>query len=290
MTEPLRAANEIAGQALYDCQLVGLGDSVTAINGMVVAARPISSLKEKQDAVVVCASYNRETYDTPQLIHWLRHQNVLGSPLGCADAGAFILARAGLLEGEPVTLHWKSADSFREQYPHLNTSSNLFEFSTRRFSCAGATTGMDLVLHIIEQHHGAHFSARVANHFIRGTTRIEQQYSSAELAHTKGVHLKVRLVIKIMEQHCEQPLSIAQCALKAGLSVRQLEVLFKRDTGITPIRYYQLGRLHKARNILQQSSLPVMEVGLACGFASRTQFSRAYKKVFGHSPVAERKR
>jgi transcriptional regulator GlxA family with amidase domain len=148
---------------------------------------------------------------------------------------------------------------------------------------------MDLMLFIIGQHHGDHFGAKVANHFIRGAVRSEEQHQSAELVRVKGIHPKVRAVIEKMETHCEQPLPVAMLADEARLSMRRLETLFQRDVGVTPVRFYQGCRIQKARNMLQQTSMPVMQVALACGFASRTQFSAVYKKTYGHAPSAERK-
>ncbi len=288
LTEPLRAANEIAGFTLYNCRLVSQTSSVQAINGMTIPTESRLPMGDDLDAVIVCASYEPEQAINPQLLNWLRRLDSRGTPLGAADTGALILAKADLLHGHRTTLHWIYLDSFRERYPLLEVSSSLFEYSARRFSCAGATTGMDLSLFIIGQHHSDQFAAKVANHFIRSTTRSEKQHQSAELARAKGLHPKVRGVIENMEAHCEQPLYIATLADAAGLSMRRLETLFQREVGITPARFYQSCRIKKARNILQQSDIPVMEVALACGFASRTQFSAVYRKTYGHPPSAER--
>ncbi len=289
LTEPLRAANEIAGHALYDCRFVSQTTSVQAINGMSMPVEPDLPMDNDLDAVIVCASYEPEQAINPKLINWLHRLDAHGTALGAADTGALILAKAGLLHGHRTTLHWMNLDSFQENYPLLEISSSLFEYTARRFSCAGATTGMDLMLFIIGQHHGDYFGAKVANHFIRGPIRSEEQHQSAELARAKGLHPKVRAVIEKMEINCEQPLSIATLADEAGLSLRRLETLFQREVGITPARFYQACRIQKARNILQQTSIPVTEVALVCGFASRTQFSSIYRKIYGHPPSAERK-
>ncbi len=249
LIEPLCKANDVSQSELYQYRFYSAADSVESVNGMKIDTESVLPTDDSFDAVIVCASYNPEQSITSSLIKWLRWVDHQGIAIGSADTSAFILAKAGLLKGYKTSLHWISIDSFRETYPLLQVSSQLFEYNSRRFSCAGATSGMDLML-----------------------------------------HPKVQNVIALMEANCEQPLSIFDLAEQVELSTRRLESLFQNEVSLTPSSFYQRCRLLKARNILKQTHLPVMEVSLACGFSSRTQFSAAYRKAFGYPPSVERSR
>ncbi len=289
MTEPLRAANEIARHTLYKCRYISQTGSVYAVNGMSVVVEKDLPYTPGHDAIIVCASYDPQAAMSLQVSKWLRWHDAHGTTLGAADTGAFILADAGLLHGHRVTLHWMSLDAFRERYPQIEVTSNLFELSALRYTCAGATAGMDFMLEIIKRHHGAFFASQVANQFIRGPIRIEE-YQTASGAVRFGTRDKVvNAVVQQMEANCENPVPIHHLANRAGISLRRLQRLFKLHLQSTPVRFYQKCRLRHARRLLHQTSLQVGEIALASGFASRTQFSRAYKTTFGHAPAHERK-
>ena len=95
-------------------------------------------------------------------------------------------------------------------------------------------------------------------------------------------------VAQLMEQHIEKPLSLDEIAAATGLSRRQIERLFKRHLNCVPKRYYLEMRLRRARELLLQTSMPIIDITTACGFQSPPHFSRCYRAQFGCPPSAER--
>ena len=96
-------------------------------------------------------------------------------------------------------------------------------------------------------------------------------------------------VANLMEQHIEKPLSLEAIAKSSGLSRRQIERLFKRDLNCVPKRYYLQMRLRRARELLLQTAMPIMDITAACGFQSPPHFSKCYRNQYGYPPSAERK-
>lgn len=291
MTEPLRASNEIAGQNIYDIGFFAESPVTEAINGMTIATDHELPRLRNFDAVIVCASYNPELSATKRAYAWLRWLHAHGVVLGSADTGAYILARAGLLSDQTVTLHWINLPAFQASFPDVRTSSRLMEFSERFFSCAGATTGIDLMLHLVAKHHGDDFREKVANHFIympeRDRADREQSALSGLLNRIENPLLQQ--VLAQMENSGPDRVPISAFAKAAGVSVKRLERIFRHTLDDTPARIYQKIRLQKAQSLLSQTALSVEAVALSCGFASRTQFSRCYKAVFGLSPGTGRR-
>jgi AraC family transcriptional regulator, glycine betaine-responsive activator len=101
-------------------------------------------------------------------------------------------------------------------------------------------------------------------------------------------HPKLLKVIELMEGSLEEPLPRSQLAKKTGLSTRQLERLFRKYLQRTPTRYYLELRLAKARTLLLQTSLSVLDVALACGFVSASHFSKCYREFYAKTPRQER--
>ena len=104
----------------------------------------------------------------------------------------------------------------------------------------------------------------------------------------KSRNLFCSAVIQMMETNLEEPISPAILAKDVGMSTRQLERLFRRYLNRSPKRYYMELRLQKARNLLMQTNMSVINVALACGFASPSHFSKCYRAHYDTTPYRER--
>ena len=99
---------------------------------------------------------------------------------------------------------------------------------------------------------------------------------------------KVLTVIEMMEANLSEPSALDDVAGSIGLSRRQIERLFRQEMGRSPARYYMEMRLDRARHLLLQSSMSIVEVAVACGFVSASHFSKCYRQLYGRSPQQER--
>ncbi|MFD1379776.1 GlxA family transcriptional regulator [Fodinicurvata halophila] len=202
---------------------------------------------------------------------------------------SYILAKAGLLEGYSCTIHWENLAGFVEDFPELDVTNELFEIDRHRFTCAGGTAALDMMLNVISLQHGHELAAAVAEQFLHERIRDQNDHQRMSLPARLGVrHPKLLSVISTMERHLEEPLSRAQLAREAGLSTRQLERLFRKYLSRSPARYYLELRLNRARLLLLQTNLSVIDVALACGFVSASHFSKCYRDFFGRTPRKER--
>lgn len=288
--EALRLANRLSGKDLYRWPAFSVdGKPVAASNGFEIT--PQGDLEQACDltTVAVCAGTDAHKVTDKALMNWLRRMDRKGADIGALCTGSYILARAGLLEGYSSTIHWENLAGFAEDFPELEVTSELFEIDRQRFTCAGGTAGIDMMLNMIAMQHGHELAAQVADQFMHERIRDRHDHQRISLPARLGVrHPKLLAVIALMEKHLEEPLSRAQLARKAGLSTRQLERLFRKYLLRSPARYYLELRLNKARLLLLQTNMSVIDVALACGFVSASHFSKCYRDFFGRTPRKER--
>lgn len=287
--EPLRVANRFRGE-LYRWRLLSLdGAAVAASNGMSLNVDHDLQLATPTHALFVVAGFEPLAHYDNRLGHWLQRREPELQVLGAIDTGSFVLAEAGLLQQQRLTLHWEAIDAFRERYPGLPVTQELFEIDGRRITSAGGTSSLDLMLSLIGRDHGEPLAVQVSEQFVLGRIRTRLDHQRMQIASRYDLHNKKLVrVIGEMERHCEQPLPCETLAEQVGVSVRQLERLFSQHLHSTPSAFYLGLRLDKARQLLRQSDLSVLEVGLACGFDSASYFSRCYRKRFAASPRQDR--
>jgi len=288
--EPLRIANRMAGHPLYAWTLAGEGgDSVTCSNGTTFKVDMDLSELSRDDTVLVCGGLDVQAATTRTLLNWLRREARRGVVLGGLCTAAHSLAKAGLLDGRKATIHWENQDSFGEEFEDVILTKSVFVIDGNRLTTAGGTASIDLMLKLIADDHGEELANAVADQLIYSSIRTDQDTQRLSIPTRIGVrHPKLSRVIQIMEQSIEEPISPATLARDVGLSTRQLERLFRRYLDRSPKRYYMELRLQKARNLLMQTDMSVINVALACGFASPSHFSKCYRAHYGTTPYRER--
>lgn len=288
--EPLRSANRVSGRPLYRWQLFSHdGKPTVASNGVEVSADGAFADAQHLDMAIVCAGLDVEQHDHRPLINTLRRLSAFGSSIGAVCTGAYVLAKAGLLNGHRSTIHWENQSSLVAEFPDLDVAQELFRIDRRRYTCAGGTAPIDMMLAVIREDHGADLAAGVTDQLIHHRTREPSERQRMDLRARLGIaHPKLLSIIETMENTTESPLSCSQLAKAGGLSTRQLERLFAKYLGHSPTRHYLAIRLERARWLLRQTSLPIFSVAVSCGFASPSHFSKSYLDHFGRTPSADR--
>ena len=293
--EPLRVANRLSQRELYRWEIISRdGAPVTASNDLTLVANrsidePARNSPSQYSDVLVCASFEPERHYGKRVGQWLKGLDRAGVALGSIDTGSFVLAWAGLLDGYRATTHWESLDSFAEQFPRVDVGSGLFIIDRARFTCAGGTAALDMMLHLIRLRHGHQLAAAVSEQFIHAKIREPQERQRMEANIRQGVTRPgLAQAIELMESHLEELLSVEELCDAAGVSRRQLERMFHRHFRVSPRRYYLDLRLQRARALLQYTDLPIVEVAVAAGFGSAAHFSRTYHRWAGKPPSAER--
>jgi transcriptional regulator GlxA family with amidase domain len=293
--EPLRLANRLMGREFYRWQVVSVGGGpIRASNGVLmmtdqtladVAVRP----GRRSFTALVCSGLGAEHVRDPQLFAWLRRAERSGAAIGAVCTGAYLLARAGLLDGHRCSIHWENLPAFREDFPEIEVQADLFEVSANRLTCSGGTAALDMMLHLIAAEHGQELATKVSEQCIVDRIRSSFDHQRMPYRVRHGIHHpKLISAIELMEANLEEPLDQDTLAGYVGLSRRQLERLFGKHLGRTPAQYYLELRLERARHLLYQTTMPIMDVAFACGFVSASHFSTCYRQMYGKTPRTER--
>lgn len=288
--EPLRAANRMSGETLYRWRTLSRdGAPVRASNGAAVQVDGMLRMAGLADAVVVCAGVNAYDQLDSELAAQLRRASRQGALVGSVCSGSIVLADAGLLDGRRCTGHWEDLETLAENYPALDVTKSIYEIDGNCFTCSGGTAPLDLMLHFIGQDFGRDLAAKVADQMLHHAARAAAGPQRLTLSQRTGVHHPGLLqAISAMEANIENPLPLPALAAHAGLSLRQLERHFAARLGQHPAAYYRNLRLDRARQLVQQTGLSMLEVAVATGFSSATHFAREYRRVFARAPSQDR--
>jgi transcriptional regulator GlxA family with amidase domain len=288
--EPLRAANALSGRPLYAWRHLSVdGAPVRASAGVTVAPDVDWDGARRLDLLLVCAGGNPAAFDHRPTFARLGALAASGVPVGGMSGGAYLLARAGLLAGKRCTIHWEHIPALREDYPDLRLERSLYVFDGERATCAGGLAAFDMMVDLIGARHGAELALAVSEWYLRTHARAGAEDQRVALRERAAVaNPRVLDALALMEAKLETPLSRTALARAAGVTLRQLERLFAHHLHKTVAAHYRELRLENALKLLRQTSLSVVEVALACGFASPSHFSRCYRAHFGVTPTQAR--
>jgi transcriptional regulator GlxA family with amidase domain len=285
--EPLRAANQLAGKTLYRWWHAAPGDKpAIASNGAAVLPNfKVGADTKSLDLLMVCAGGNPGTFNDRQTFAWLRRFASRGVIMGGVSGGPFILAKAGLLAGRRCTVHWEHVPALQEAFPEIKLTRSLFELDGNRITCSGGVAALDMMVALIARDHGYELGAAVSDWFLHTPVRDGQGPHRMDLRSRLGVaDDKLLKTLTAMESHLAAPLSRQRLAKLVGVSVRQLERSFRTHLRRGIHEHYLVLRLAHAWQLLRETSLSALEVALASGFASASQFSRAFRCRFGLTP------
>jgi AraC family transcriptional regulator, glycine betaine-responsive activator len=289
--DTVRSANRLLGRDYYGWTTVSPdGEAAKASNGLPIKVDYSLADLPPADILFVCVGLSFEFPGKSKVLAALRSWGRRGGAMGALSAGAFLLAEAGQLEGHRCTIHWENRAGFKERFPEIECTGNVFEIDRKRYTCAGGTTSIDLMLEIVRSDFGQNLANEVANQFQHERIRSagDRQRVGPERDLT-GKSEKLRKIVELMADNLDEPYSAGALAKAAGLSVRQVERLFLRHLNVTPGRYYMRLRLERARELLRQTNMPILDVAIATGFTSHSYFAQSYRLMFGRPPSEERR-
>ena len=288
--DALRIANRMSGKKLYDWTFIGENEEFVSCSAGTQFKLDTTLIElHRDDTILLCGGTTIQESTTKKLIGWLRREARRGLIIGGLCTAAYPMAKAGLLDEKKATIHWENQDSFAEEFLEVELTKTVFVCDGNRYTTAGGTSSIDLLLKIIADDHGEELANAVADQMIYSSIRTDQDTQRLSVPTRIGVrHPKLSKVIQMMEINIEEPMSPSILAKDVGMSTRQLERLFRRYLDRSPKRYYMELRLQKARNLLMQTDMSVINVALACGFASPSHFSKCYRAHYDTTPYRER--
>ncbi|MGI9279557.1 MAG: GlxA family transcriptional regulator [Endozoicomonas sp.] len=273
--EVLRAVNLVTGQTVYESAVIAESSVVSNVG---LSLNPSHSALEPMDVVILAASDTK--VDIP--LTSLSNTPVLGG----IGQGANLLAHTGLLDGYRARLEGAS-DALQVQFPKIELSQRAFELDRNRMTCGAGTAALDMMLSLVAREQGIDLASSVSELLVRDRLG-EPAPSSFVATPARKPQPQIEEATQLMAANIEEPLGADELASLVGISRRQLERLFRKHLDTVPSKHYLKLRLEHARKLLRESDMPVVEVGIACGFSNASHFSTAYKNHFGLTPREER--
>ena len=272
--EPLRLANRVAKKNIYSWKLASdSSKKVTCSNGISLDTEVDINTIKTPDFIVLCSGENVKKYTTRSIVNWIRKESRNNTPIVAICTGAYILAKAGILNNKKSTIHWENQEALKEEFSNLNIIESVYSIDTNIFTSAGGTSSLDLMLNIISKDRDIKFAKLIADQMLHDSIRTEMDKQLPSIPNRIGArNPKILKAITHMENNIEEPISTSILAEKLKISIRQLERLFQKYFKKSPKRFYMGIRLQKARNLLLKTEMNVLQIALASGFSSSSHF------------------
>lgn len=284
--DTMRAANRIASRVLFEWQIVTLdGNPATLTCGIPIAAQSNLAGAQSGDMLFVIAGFNQNKHANQEQLKLIKQSSRHFHSIAGIEAGSWLLARCGLLDGKAATTHWEDQEEFALQFPKVNLKTDRFVIDQNIFTTGGASPTFDFMLYLIRSRYGYPLALEVSSAFIydgvHSATDTQPLVSLGMLADSEP---RVAAAIQIMQQHIDDTISIETIAVQLNLSVRMLEYLFAQTLNLSPGAYYRRLRLQTARRMVVDTRLKLQEIAIRTGFNSLSSFSRLFKSYYQQSP------
>jgi transcriptional regulator GlxA family with amidase domain len=234
----------------------------------------------------------RRAEEHPWLVDWIAEASKRSRRVTSVCTGAFLLAKAGLLDGRRATTHWASCAELAARYPAVEVEPDpIFVRDGDVATSAGVTAGMDLALALVEEDLGRDVALEAARHLVVFLQRPGGQAQfSAQLAAQTADRAPLRELQAWIPDHLDEDLSVAALARRACMSDRNFARAFRRETGKPPGAYVEAARVERARIALETGDVPVEAIARQAGFGTVETLRRAFRRQVGVSPIEYRTR
>jgi transcriptional regulator GlxA family with amidase domain len=279
----------------YQVALVGAqAGYVTSANGMQLSVPfGYADFDIQADLLIVAGGPRLPDYrPRPELLAWLQSQARGAARYGSVCNGAFVLGRAGLLDGKQATTHWAEAARLADDFPHAHVQPDrIFTRDGRLFTSAGVTAGIDLCLSLVAEDCGHEIAVRVAKRLVVYIQREggQSQYSPY-IGIRKGQDPIIGKVHRYVTEHLADTLSIEQLAKAVSVSRRTFSRLFAKYAKVTPSAFVEQVRVDAARKMLEETDAPLKTVAFKCGFHSATHMRTTFARRLDVTPRQYRQR
>lgn len=281
------------GQLLYEVVTCALTPGEIRTNtdfGMIVRHGP-EALAEAETVIVTASDedYDRRTAHLDEPLAGAFDRIGAGARIASICTGAFVLAAAGLLNGRRATTHWRRAEQFRGLFPHVDLDPDvLYTEDAGVFTSAGCAAGMDLCLHMIRNDHGAAVANDIARRSVVPPHREggQAQFIQQPVPGTRTSSTSTACTWAL--EHLDRPLTLRELADQASMSVRTFNRRFHEELRLTPMQWLTHRRVERARQLLEETELPVDRIAASAGFGTAASLRRHLHDTLGVSPSAYR--
>lgn len=284
--DAMRAANRCSHQKIFTWQIMTLDDQPATLTcGIAVPSDKPFNKSIRGDLLILISGFNQEKHVNAKALSRLRFSFANFKAVAGIEAGSWLLARTGQLNGHRATTHWEDLEDFSHAFPKVNVVPNRYVIDGKYITTGGSSPSFDLMLHLIRERYSYHLALEVASAFIYdGIHSAEDSQPYVSLGILEYDEPRVANAIHLMEAHLDDTLQIQEIAQRLKLSVRMLEILFVDTLDVSPGQFYLRLRLQTAKRLVSDTRLPMQEIALRTGFNSAASFSRQFAKKYGLSP------
>lgn len=259
----------------------------------IVPELTLAGVRGPVDTLIVAGGAGtRAARDDERLVAWIARTAPRARRVASVCTGAFLLARAGLLDGRRATTHWAWCDALARAHPQVQVDPEpIFVADGPVRTSAGVTAGMDLALALVEEDLGPRAALDIARALVLFVRRPGGQAQfSAGLSAQAAERASLRDVQSWIADHLAEDLSVPALADRAHMSTRNFARAFRAQTGSTPAAFVEDVRVERARLLLETTDTSVEAVAAACGFGTPETMRRAFARRVGAPPAAYRSR
>lgn len=280
------------GVRWYDFAVCAIEPGVIrAAGGITVQAPYAPALLEQADTIVIPGWRDADELPPPALLEALRAAHRRGARLCSICSGVFVLAAAGLLDGQRATTHWRYADQLARRYPKIQVQPDaLYVDSGQVVTAAGSAAGIDMLLHLVRRDYGARIGNQVAQRLVVAPHREggQAQFLPRPMAHDEQGRLS--RLMDWLRAHPAQPHTIATMAGRAAMSPRTLQRQFQQATGLGPVEWLIRERVAIVKELLEAPEIPLAQVAERAGFGSEASLRHHFRRLASTTPGAYRRR
>ncbi len=279
----------------YDLEVVSIGEgSVYDRKGLTIeAGKPYHRLRGPVDTLLFQGADEHDLcLQDERFLAWVARMSTRVRRIVSICTGSFILAEAGVLDGRRATTHWCASDDFRRRYPKVTLEPDaIYVKDGHVYTSAGATSGMDLAIALVEEDYGTDFARRVAQGLVMFLRRPgNQSQFSVQVATDPTDGAALEDVARHIFDHLGDDLRVEALAEHFGMSPRNFARVFRREVGVAPGRYVEQCRLERARQYLEETDASMSEIAERCGYTTADGLRLAFERNLGASPRSYRKR
>ncbi|OFA05794.1 transcriptional regulator FtrA [Duganella sp. HH101] len=264
---------------------------IRAAGGITVQAPYTPELLERADTIVIPGWRDADELPPPAMLELIRAAHRRGARLCSICSGVFVLAAAGVLDGQRATTHWRYADRLAQRYPQIQVQpDHLYVDNGQVITAAGSAAGLDMLLHLVRRDYGAKVGNQVAQRLVVAPHREGGQAQFLPRPMAQGEQGRLSRLMDWLRSHPGQQHTVASMAERAAMSPRTLQRQFQQATGLGPVEWLTRERVALVKEMLEVPDVPLAQIAERAGFGSEESLRHHFRRLAATTPGAYRRR
>ncbi|MFS2135588.1 transcriptional regulator FtrA [Duganella sp. Dugasp56] len=264
---------------------------IRAAGGIIVQAPYTPELLERADTIIIPGWRDADELPPPALLDMIRAAHRRGTRLCSICSGVFVLAAAGVLDGQRATTHWRYADRLAQRYPQIAVQpDDLYVDNGQVITAAGSAAGLDMLLHLVRRDYGAKVGNLVAQRLVVAPHREGGQAQFLPRPMAQGEQGRLSRLMDWLRSNPAQQHTVNSMAERAAMSPRTLQRQFQQATGLGPVEWLIRERVAIVKEMLEVLDVPLAQIAERAGFGSEESLRHHFRRLAATTPGAYRRR